>query len=58
MRDLAISGIVRSEDITADNTVDLTQIAEARVSYGGAGTMTDVQQPRYGSQLFDIIMPW
>jgi flagellar L-ring protein FlgH len=58
MRDLAISGIVRSEDITADNTVDLTQIAEARVSYGGAGTVTDVQQPRYGSQLFDIIMPW
>jgi flagellar L-ring protein precursor FlgH len=58
MRDLAISGIVRSEDITADNTVDLTQIAEARVSYGGLGTMSDVQQPRYGSQLFDIIMPW
>ncbi len=58
MRDLAISGIVRVEDITAANTVDLAQIAEARVSYGGAGTMSDVQQPRYGSQLFDIIMPW
>src|SRR6201996_3697175 len=58
LRDLQISGIVRTEDITAANTVDLTQIAEARISYGGQGTMSDVQEPRYGSQLFDVLMPW
>lgn len=58
MRDLLISGIVRTEDITADNTVNLDQIAEARVSYGGQGQIMDVQQPRYGSQLFDILMPF
>ena len=58
LRDMRLSGIVRREDITQDNTVNLSQIAEARVIYGGVGTMSDVQQPRYGSQLFDIIMPW
>jgi len=58
LRDMRLSGIVRREDITQDNTVNLSQIAEARVTYGGQGTMSDVQQPRYGSQLFDILMPW
>jgi len=58
MRDLQVSGIVRTEDITSDNTVNLAQVAEARVAYGGKGQITDVQQPRYGSQLFDILMPW
>ncbi len=58
MRDMRLSGIVRREDITQGNTVNLSQIAEARVTYGGQGSMTDVQQPRYGSQLFDILMPW
>ena len=58
MRDLQIAGIVRPEDITQDNTVNLAQIAEARITYGGQGTVSDMQQPRYGSQLFDIIMPW
>ncbi|HTO40714.1 MAG TPA: flagellar basal body L-ring protein FlgH [Rhizomicrobium sp.] len=58
MRDLNIAGIVRLEDITNANTIQLAQIAEARVSYGGQGQITDFQQPRYGSQLYDIVMPF
>lgn len=58
VRDLTVAGIVRPEDISADNRVMHTQIAEARISYGGRGQITDVQQPPYGQQVYDALMPF
>ncbi|MBL0318551.1 MAG: flagellar basal body L-ring protein FlgH [Alphaproteobacteria bacterium] len=58
VREITIDGIVRPDDISSENSVGADQIAEARISYGGRGQITDVQQPRYGTQLLDIIAPF
>jgi flagellar L-ring protein precursor FlgH len=58
LRELLVSGFVRPEDISRQNEITYDKIASARVSYGGRGQITDVQQPRYGQQLLDIVMPF
>jgi flagellar L-ring protein precursor FlgH len=58
MRELLVSGYVRPEDISRQNEITYDKIATARVSYGGRGQITDVQQPRLGQQVLDVILPF
>ena len=58
MRELTVSGFVRPADISGRNEIAYDRIAGARISYGGRGQISDVQQPRYGQQLADIILPY
>ena len=58
MRELLVSGYVRPQDISRQNEITYDKIASARVSYGGRGQITDMQQPRYGQQVLDAILPF
>ncbi len=58
IRELLVTGFVRPEDISRQNEVPYDKIASARISYGGRGQITDVQQPRYGQQILDIVLPF
>jgi flagellar L-ring protein FlgH len=58
VRVLSVAGMVRPRDIATDNTISYDKIAEARISYGGRGRMTEIQQPGWGHQLMDLILPF
>ena len=58
MRELLIAGVARPEDIQSDNTIDLPKIAEARVAYGGKGTLTNIQTAPWGQQVTNVILPF
>lgn len=58
LRELLVTGYVRPADISRQNEITYDKIASARVSYGGRGQITDVQQPRVGQQVLDAVLPF
>ena len=58
LRELLVTGFVRPADITRQNEITYDKIASARISYGGRGQISDVQQPRYGQQVLETILPF
>ena len=58
LRDLQVAGIIRPEDISRRNTITYEKIADARIVYGGRGTISDIQEPRYGQKILDAILPY
>lgn len=58
LREVRVTGVIRTQDITSENTVQSNQIAEARIEYGGRGQLTDIQTSRWGQQVMDILLPF
>ena len=58
LRELRIAGIIRRVDVDMTNSIPYDRIAEARISYGGKGQLSRVQQPRYGEDALDVILPY
>ena len=58
VRELTVAGVVRPEDISSANTIAHTQIAEARISYGGRGDISRVQASPAAQSLVERFSPF
>jgi flagellar L-ring protein precursor FlgH len=58
VRQLTVAGIIRPEDISSTNTIRHTQIAEARINYGGRGDISRLQKTPGGQSLIEKFSPF
>ena len=55
---MVVRGMIRSKDVSADNSVLSTQIADASIEYYGKGVLADKQKPGWFSRLMDNVWPF
>lgn len=55
---MVISGLVRSQDVASDNSVESTQLADSRIEYYGKGVLADKQKQGWLTRLLDNIWPF
>lgn len=55
---ITVSGIVRPEDITRDNTILSASIADAKIEYSGRGVIFDNQSPGWLMRIFSWVWPF
>ena len=58
IREVSVKGVIRPQDILSDNTINSNQVAQARIVYSGRGQMSEITQPRWGSQAVEILSPF
>lgn len=58
LRVLNLAGIARPQDVDAENKISYEKIAEARISYGGRGRLSEIQNPPIGQQVVDVFSPF
>ncbi|MBW2106904.1 MAG: flagellar basal body L-ring protein FlgH, partial [Deltaproteobacteria bacterium] len=55
---IALSGIIRPEDITPSNEISSTYVADARILYSGIGPVADKQKPGWLGRIIDHVWPF
>lgn len=55
---LVLSGVVRPKDVTPDNTISSTKLADARIEYTGEGVLSDKQSPGWLGRILGAVAPF
>ena len=55
---IALSGIVRAEDISPFNEISSTYVANAKITYSGIGPLADKQKPGWLGRIVDHVWPF
>ena len=55
---IVLEGTVRPRDITPDNAINSSLIADARITYSGNGVISDRQRPGWLMNIIDVVWPF